>query len=327
MTVQTILAEFEQQPSDLSTRLVHAFQQLVPLLTDIAQPGGGRTYERWQILAEVAACNLNLAKWVESHLDALSILHELGYAEVPSGSGAVWAAEGGTQPIHCETGHCSGQKLWCSGADLVDYGLMTYRDRQQNSQLIIVDMHQSGIGIDQSRWHAVGMAHTRTATVSLTQVAVETVGQPGQYLSRPGFWHGAAGVAACWYGAAAKLASVLQQACQTQPNAFRLMYLGQVNTQLATTRQYFKAVAGHIDQAPRQSHALMIRILRAQVEQMAHCVLEQVGKALGARAFCENPQFAQLAADLPVFLSQSHAAFDLEQIGQHSVQEACAWAL
>jgi hypothetical protein len=35
----------------------------------------------------------------------------------------------------------------------------------------------------------------------LTPQAVP-VGRPGSYLNRPGFWHGTAGVAACWLGGA-----------------------------------------------------------------------------------------------------------------------------
>lgn len=144
-----------------------------------------------------------------------------------------------------------------------------------------------------------------------------------------GFWHGAAGVAACWFGAAARLADFLYQACQTKPHAYRLMYLGEVSTLLFTTKQYFHHVANQIDQYPKQSHELIIRILRTKVEQTAQLVLDQVGKALGARPFCENRTFAALAADLPVFLRQSHAAFDLEQIAKLVLQKdkGATWML
>ncbi len=326
-TLNTILTKFEQDSTHLSDSLITTFKQLCNLSSEITHPASGQTYERWKVLAKVAATNLNLVKWFESHLDALSILHELGYSKVPAGVYAVWAAEGGIQPLYYQNGQCSGNKYWCSGAGLVDYGLMTYRDTQNNSQLLIVDMHQPDICIDHSGWNAVGMAYTQTAKISFNKVVAQTVGQPGQYLDRSGFWHGAAGVAACWYGAATRLAHTLQQACQEKPNTFRLMYLGEVNSALATTREYFKYVAAQIDQHPTQSHELIIRMLRIQTEQTAQKVLDLVGKALGARPFCENTMFAQMAADLPVFLRQSHAAFDLEQIGERSVMEDTTWML
>jgi hypothetical protein len=40
-----------------------------------------------------------------------------------------------------------------------------------------------------------------------------------------------------------------------------------------------------------------------------------VGHALGASPYCKDAHFAQLAADLPVFLRQSHAERDLAALG------------
>ena len=105
------------------------------------------------------------------------------------------------------------------------------------------------------------------------------------------------------------------------------MYLGQANRQLAAVKHSFLQLAQQMDAAPTQSHELAVRILRANVEEAALTVLDQVGKALGARPFCDNSTFARLAADLPVFLRQSHAAHDLEQIGKLSVQEHITWML
>ena len=38
-------------------------------------------------------------------------------------------------------------------------------------------------------------------------------------------------------------------------------------------------------------------------------------------------EYARLAADLPVFIRQSHAAFDLERIGELTAQEEQLWTL
>ncbi|MCH4246216.1 MAG: acyl-CoA dehydrogenase [Acinetobacter populi] len=324
---ETILADFEQEQCFSASRLSTTLKQLLLQSTHVPYPASGQTYQRWQILANVAATDLTLAKWFESHLDALSILHELEYEADPHKLWAVWAAEGGSNPVKYRDGYCSGIKPWCSGAALVDYGLMTYRDHNDQSQLCILDMQQSTININDEDWHAVGMQATQTAKISLQHTAVKNIGQSQQYLTRAGFWHGAAGVAACWYGATVRLASFLQQACQEKSNPFRMMYLGKVSHTLAVTRQYFKNVAEQIDQSPDENHELKIRILRAQTELAAHTVLEQVGQALGAKPYCENAIFARLAADLPVFIRQSHAAFDLERIGQLALEETSTWTL
>ena len=41
-------------------------------------PGGGRTRERWAVLADLAGEDLSLARLAEGHADALAILAELG---------------------------------------------------------------------------------------------------------------------------------------------------------------------------------------------------------------------------------------------------------
>lgn len=280
------------------------------------------TLIRWQILAYVSSIDLTLAKWFESHLDALSILHEVGYDNTVSGLWAIWAAEGHPSPLYYQQGKISGTKAWCSAANRVDHALMTYRDEHGHSQLVTVDMQQSGIAIDNSQWRAVGMQATDTASVQFDQVSANNVGAANAYLDRVGFWHGAAGVAACWYGAAAQLASYLLIANQQKPNDYKAMYLGQIGTALAVTRQYFYYVGELIDSEPQRSHELIIRELRSQVEKVSRLVIDSVGQALGAAPFCNNDHFARLSADLIVFIRQSHGAFDLQKIGELSTDVA-----
>ena len=45
---------------------------------DLPLPGGGRTWERWAVLADLAGEDLSLARLSEGHADALAILAELG---------------------------------------------------------------------------------------------------------------------------------------------------------------------------------------------------------------------------------------------------------
>jgi len=266
----------------------------------------------------VASIDLTLVKWFESHLDALSILHEIGHTKVAQGLWAVWAAEGHPDPLRYEDGKVFGHKAWCSGANIVEHALVTYRDTNHQSQLLIIDMHQANITIDNSAWQAVGMQTTDTGTVKFGGVPATLVGAENRYLERAGFWHGAAGVAACWYGAAAYLANYLIAAYEHKPNDYKAMYLGEISTALSVTQRYFYHVAELIDTQPTDNHELAVRQLRAQVEKVTRYVIETVGQALGAAPFCSNAHFAHLSADLPVFIRQSHGAFDLQKIGELS---------
>src|SRR5579862_9823783 len=61
---------------------------------DLPRPGGGRTWERWAALADLAGEDLSLARLSEGHADALAILAELGADSPPGGSRwGVWAAQ------------------------------------------------------------------------------------------------------------------------------------------------------------------------------------------------------------------------------------------
>lgn len=332
---------FVDKSVPLSNELRHRLlAKILPFCDQIPHPASGQTLERWRILAYVASIDLTLVKWLESHLDALSILHELGYdvfyQNQPNKLWAVWASEGQAMPVifnaidtegtekNFEHGICSGTKTWCSGASLVDFGLLTYRDKHDQSQLIIVDMkkHADCIEIDHQAWQAVGMQATDTATLIFNQVPAIHISGANAYLDRMGFWQGAAGVGVCWYGATVAIAEYLLKACQLKPHPFKAMYLGQISTQLAITQQYIYHVANKIDHEPSTSHELAIRQLRHQIETLSHFTLEQVGKALGASPFCQNAHFARLSSDLGVFIRQTHGAFDSQAIGEGVIQEA-----
>ncbi|WP_038344059.1 acyl-CoA dehydrogenase [Acinetobacter sp. A47] len=324
-----LLNNFENKSAEEKARhrpLV--LKQLVHAIGRLPEPASGQTYQRWQVFARIAGADLSLAKLFESHCDALSILHELGYTTLNDNQiWAVWAAEGGPAPLQIENNRCYGIKPWCSGAEFIQKALVSFKDKQGQAQLCMVDLNQPSITIDLEQWQAAGMQGTRTARVTFEDTAIELIGERNAYLARPGFWHGAAGVAACWYGAAVRLMEELQHSCLVAPNSFKKMYLGELARQLAVTREYFQYTARRIDAQPELSHEREIRILRAQTEQCCLAVMEGVGKALGARPFCEQATFAQLMADLPVFIRQSHAAFDDEQIAEQCLQEQVAWVL
>jgi hypothetical protein len=67
---------------------------------------------------------------------------------------------------------------------------------------------------------------------------------------------------------------------------------------------------------------------RLAVEAAATEVLRHATRALGAGPLCRDARFARLAADLPVFLRQSHAERDLATLGSLlNQQEDTPWAL
>ncbi len=75
--IKHLQTEFTPDCQNLEQEIDAALAQLIQYSLDVPYPGEGQTFRRWQILSQVAALDLSLAKIFESHLDALAILHEL----------------------------------------------------------------------------------------------------------------------------------------------------------------------------------------------------------------------------------------------------------
>lgn len=324
------------QPLNLDTQLpalMHALQadqlDLLPL------PGQGNTLRRWQTLARVAGCDLALAKLYEGHTDALAILAECGAAHlVGDGIWGVWAAEPpdararivARDGDHVQLG---GRKAWCSGALQIDKALLTAWGDDEQPQLVAIELGQADQSVVIDHWQAVGMATTASIELQFSNTPAIAVGRPGQYLSRPGFWHGGAGIAACWYGAAEALADYLRAHCRKpHADAHALAHLGAVDAALYGARAALRECAQWIDLQPDADAGFEVCRTRAQVEQAVEQVIRHVGRALGATPFCRNSHFARLSADLPVYMRQSHAERDLAALGEQLTQmPAGAWKL
>ncbi|GLO16851.1 MULTISPECIES: hypothetical protein [Pseudomonas] len=297
-------------------------------------PGQGCTLERWRVLARVAGCDLSLAKLYEGHTDALAILAECGAAQHASnGIWGVWAAEPPDARAYIverdgERVRLQGRKAWCSGALQVDRALLTAWEDDQ-PQLVAIELPHPSQRILAEHWQAVGMAATRSVVIEFDDSPGLAIGSPGQYLSRPGFWQGGAGIAACWYGAAEALADYLREHCRKprrDPHADA--HLGAVDAALYGARAALRECATWIDLHPQDDASFEVRRTRAQVEQAVEQVIQHVGRALGATPFCCSSHFARLSADLPVYIRQSHAERDLAELGrQLTGLPAGAWQL
>ena len=328
------------QELDTETTPAQALRCLVRQGLDrLPLPGSGQTLQRWQALAAVARHDLSLAKLYEGHTDALAIMSELGDARADSQcTWGTWAAEAPQGRTLIESGgdrsvRLQGSKCWCSGAADIDRGLLTaWHADGRGPQLVSVAMKQSAVSFDSRAWQAVGMAGSASIDVSFSGAAAELVGDAGDYLARPGFWQGGAGIAACWYGGALALATALSDVVKASPlsgrNVFRMAALGRINVSLQTTAAVLREAAHWIDAHPLSDASVVALRSRLAAEASAQLVLSEAGRALGAGAFCRDARFARMAADLPVFVRQSHAERDLAALGERvALCDDKAWSL
>lgn len=292
-------------------------------------PGRGHTLERWRALADIAARDLCVAKVVEAHYDAQAILDDLHAAPLSPGTlAAVWAAEGPQATLRYDAGSgtVSGNKPWCSGAGLVDVALVTAQS-DDGARLLSIRSDAPGLLLQPQRWHATGMGGIPSGSVQFDRVAAEPVGMPGAYLARPGFWHGGAGIAACWFGAAVALASPLQRSPRVEGDAQAAALLGQVDMALQASAALLRELAAWIDAMPAQPHTADVIRVRSVVERSCVTVLDAVGRALGPAPMCLDAGHAQRWSDLTVFIRQSHADRDWAELGRAVQRQDHPWTL
>lgn len=300
-------------------------------LIDLPLPGSGATAERWAALAALAGRDLSLARLCEGHADAIAILTELGADEPDAGSiWGVWAAQPPGAGLYArpdgERWQLDGIKQYCSGARVCTHALVT-ATAPDGPRLFAVGTEQL-TPIDDT-WPAVGMAASDTLNVRFTGVEGTPVGQLGSYTDRPGFAHGGAGVAACWFGGARAVAETLLAAAANRdvgPHA--LAHLGALDVALSTAGDALRLAAAEIDADPedaRQGARLRVLRLRALVEATATEVMSRVGRALGAGPLCHDGAHARRVADLTVYLRQHHAERSLAELGALIAKAAPEW--
>ena len=298
---------------------------------ELPLPASGRTAERWQRLARLAEDNIVAARVAEAHVDAVAILHELGGKPPETGQlWGVWAAEAPDAALMATDNNgaftLTGTKVWCSGAGFCTHALVTARLEDGSRGLFAVTVTDPTVKPLPSTWWNAGMAGSDTRPVQFTHTQAVAVGDPGDYLDRPGFWHGAIGVAACWLGGARRVADPLYRCAASQSaDAYSLAHLGAVDAALAASDSILAAAAIEVDSDPfdRAGTAqLLARRVRTVVEHAVDEAITRTGRALGPGPLCQDGRHAQRVADLSIYIRQSHAERDLAELGRLAGDQA-----
>jgi acyl-CoA dehydrogenase-like protein len=292
---------------------------------DLPLPGSGQTAQRWQRLADLTQVDVVAGRLAEAHADAVAILAELdGPDPKPDQLWGVWAAEP-PDPVVWASGHgdgvtLDGTKVWCSGAGICSHALVSARVDEQRRGLFAVDLSDPNVQLLPSNWHNAGMAGSDTRPVRFDGAPAVAVGSPGDYLERPGFWHGAIGVSACWLGAARAVAAPLyERAGRESADPHTLAHLGAVDAALTAAEATLASAADLVDSDPsnREGRAeLIARRARAVVETAVDEAITRTGRALGPGPLAQDAEHAARVADLTVYVRQSHAERDLAELGK-----------
>ncbi len=295
---------------------------------ELPRPGSGRTPARMEALAAVAGRDLSVGRLYEGHTDAMAILAEAGRAPAAPGVAyGVWAARSPRDPTTARP-RAAGWVL--SGFGIIGRALVS-ADAPDGYRLFDVDLAAGGITAVDGSWPAVGMAGSASLTVTFDSTpvgALGAVGAPGFYTGRPGFWFGAVGVAACWYGGAVGLVGRLVDRFPTTANEHALSELGRCIARVTAMHAVLEAATRAIDADPADTTGrARYRALAVREAVHGHCVeiLAHAAGAGGARVLGHDADQARRAADLYVYLSQHHSGADAAVIGRLALEHRSSW--
>lgn len=308
------------------------FEKRVRELTreELPLPGQGQTAQRLQRLFAVGREDLSLAKLAEAHWDAVAVLSEAGRDAEPGVLYGVWASEipGNALQIVEKNSELTlhGKKMFCSGASIVDRVLMTVRLSESNSnQSILVDLDlrnhpPENLQISSEPWCILAFEETKTSTLTFNQVVLSpenVIKEPDWYLSRVGFWQGALNPAACWAGGAAALVDFALKSKRN--DAHTLAHLAAMEASAWAMHALLKTAGQEIDEnsSDREQAQLLALKCRHLIEQLCTDTIRRFARAYGPYPLACDASISRRYQELDLFLRQSHAERDLENLGHH----------
>lgn len=294
--------------------------------------GSSSQLKQWDALAAIASVDLAVARMLEPHLDALTILAEAGAGEpAPESTWGVFAAEVPTSrvdavPVPDGVLSLTGEKAWCSLAGELTNAIVTVRLGEER-QAVAVDLTHPSVRPLPVDWPARGLNEIPSGAIVFAGTPATPIGPPGWYLQRPGFAWGGIRVAACWYGGALGLARNAAHRHFARPGASPLgaMTLGQIDTEITTIRSVLAhaarlAAGGDVDgRDDSWTQALRVRtIVHRSVQRIQSLSRELAGPA----ALTGDAEFAKADADLTVYISQHHGPRDEASLGEAIIADA-----
>lgn len=300
----------------------HAIAQRLPTLASSLHPAQSPR-RTWSALATIGATDLTIARIVEPHVDALTILAEAPDSVDGAASHAwgVYAAEasGARLEAQPERGgwRVRGDKPWCSLARHLDRALVTAWTGHSTRRLFAIDLTDPSVAVQNSPWVARGLTAVDSPTITCSNTPAVPIGDNGWYFDRPGFGIGGIRVAAVWYGAAVALGATLQDAASRREfDQIGLMHLGAVDSDLHAAHCVLSDAEERVRDGISGRQALLLASrVRRQVRQSAESVLGRVAHALGPAPLARDEQHARRVADLTLYLRQEHAERDEAALG------------
>lgn len=264
-------------------------------------------------LAVIGRASLSAGRILEGHVNAVKLLHLHGGPLEPIRDGklhGIWGAEG-PAPVRIENGVLRGQKLFCSGSDVLDRIIVTARQGDR-PQLLLFTRDQLADRLFPDEWQVSGMRATASGRCDLDGLAVADavpLGQPGDYLTEPHFHGGVWRYAAVHLGGMRALMAITADQLQARGQAdapLQAMRLHRMVTACETARLWLEQAACAVERPEATAADAETAILaRLKTAEEAATVLTLADQALGAASFATRHPADRIRRDLNFYLRQA----------------------
>ncbi|MFC3169083.1 acyl-CoA dehydrogenase family protein [Paracoccus fontiphilus] len=269
--------------------------------------------ELFDALATIGRASLSAGRIFEGHVNAVKLLHLHGGPLDGVRDGllhGIWGAEGPV-PARIEDGVLRGQKLFCSGADVLDRVIVSVQ-AEGGLQLLLFTRDQLLGRLFPDEWQVSGMRATASGRCDLDGLAVADavpLGRPGDYLTEPHFYGGVWRYAAVHLGAMRALAAITADQLQARNQSgapLQAMRLHRMVTACETARLWLEQAACTVERPEATAADAEAAILgRLKTAEEAATVLALADQALGAASFATRHPADRIRRDLNFYLRQA----------------------
>lgn len=278
-----------------------------------------------RMLTAIGRANLSAGRLLEGHVNALKLvaLHakddvrsDLFASARAGGLFGVWGAEG-PHPVRLAPAQkgglrLEGEKLFASGADVVDVAIVTARDQDDRTLLVALPTAALAGRLFPGEWAVSGMRATASGRCNLDGLHItkaQVLGGPDAYFCEPtfegGVWRYAAVQLGGMYAIAGHAADQLRARRQaTAP--LQAARLRQLVTACETARLWVESAARATEAPAAPPAAARVAVLtRLKVAEEAARLLQMADEAMGAASFALSHPAERIRRDLQLYLRQA----------------------
>ncbi len=285
-----------------------------------------------ELLRLIGRANLAVGRVFEGHVNALKLLAAYGAegqlrrAAKDAEAGhlfAIWNTEP-AEGLRLDAGALRGRKLFCSAAGYATRALVTARDADGGSRLVLAEL-QPGERVGAERAHLQGMRACGTGSMEFDGLAVPEdalVGQAGDYLRQPEFSAGAWRTSAVTLGGLQALvaearAQLVRRDRHGNPHQSSRIGLALIAQETASLWMRKAAVVAEGGTAAPEDVAGYVNLARIAVEAACLEAMRVTQRSLGLSCFMQGNPVERLLRDLATYLRQPAPDETLDEAARH----------